>query len=198
MDNWPSWNESTRQLLDVVLNDNWYERYEPAENPSLVSEKDTGFNPMERVVADEDRAFRLSVISPVRPSDYSGILQVVVAVINESRAVWPGVSTYPEHPVGLGFRVLDAAGEILKYDNERSYFPMLVTPGDTQYLSLWIPASWIEKGATHIEIEMLQEGVAWWGRAITLPINPGGRIMDKVPDLDWLLDLSVDDGELVG
>ncbi|MEQ3650105.1 glycosyltransferase family 1 protein [Hyphomonas sp.] len=198
MDNWPGWDESTQQLLDVVVNGKWYERYEPAENPSLVSEKDTGFNPMERVVADEDRAFRLTVISPVRPSDYSGILQVVVAVTNESQAVWPGVSTYPEQPVGVSFHVLDAAGEILKYENERSHFPMLVTPGDTQYLSLWIPANWIEKGATHIEIEMLQERVAWWGGAITLPINPGARIMDKIPDLDWLLDLSADDGELVG
>ena len=179
------------------MNGKWYERYEPVQNPSLVSEKDTGFNPMERVVANEDRAFRLSVISPVRPSDYSGILQVVVAVTNDSQAVWPGVSTYPEQPVGLSFHVLGADGEILQYDNERSHFPMLVTPGDTQYLSLWIPASWIGKGATHIEIEMLQERVAWWGGAITLPINPGGCIMEKVPDLDWLLDLSVDEGELV-
>jgi len=72
---------------------------------------------------------------------------------------------------------------------------MLVTPGDTQYLSIWIPASWIEKGATHIEIEMLQERVAWWGGAITLPINPEGRNMDAVPDLDRLLDFSTDVGE---
>ena len=38
---------------------------------------------------------------------------------------------------------------------------MLVTPGDTQYLSLWILASWTENGARHIEVEMLQERVAW-------------------------------------
>ncbi|TIW14992.1 MAG: hypothetical protein E5V65_19360 [Mesorhizobium sp.] len=70
----------------------------------------------------------------------------------------------------LGYHAVGIAGERFQYDNTRSHIPFVLAPGDTHYMALNIPASLKERGAAFVDIELVQEGVSWFGNPLRVAL----------------------------
>ncbi len=85
-------------------------------------------------------------------------------------AVSPVTATTDDFRVNLGYRILDSDGTILQCGMSIRSIPVIVIPGDQQYLSFDISAAEVPKAAAVIEIEMVQGEDDWWGRPLRFPI----------------------------
>jgi 4-amino-4-deoxy-L-arabinose transferase-like glycosyltransferase len=92
----------------------------------------------------------------------NGPAEVLVRVRNASQVVWParerGGGPYQ---VSLGNHWLDASGKTLINDNGRSALLRDLAPGETVAMRLMVTTP--EPGHYLLEIDMLQEGVSWFG-----------------------------------
>lgn len=87
---------------------------------------------------------------------------VTVRVKNTSDATWPmrGRAGDGVYQVNLGDRWIDAAGGDVKVD-ERAFLPRAVKPGEEIEIPFTIVAP-NKTGDFTVEIDMVQEGVAWF------------------------------------
>ena len=90
---------------------------------------------------------------------------VAVTVKNTGESVWPGAEMAGDHPVGLGYHLLDKSGRMVRFDNNpRAYLANRLLPGEqvSLQLSIKMPA---EPGKYQVELAMVQEQVGWFEQA---------------------------------
>jgi 4-amino-4-deoxy-L-arabinose transferase-like glycosyltransferase len=112
-----------------------------------------------------DSAFRvgLSLLDPPTKLRAGEKQKLSVLVRNDSDAVWPGcersAGRFQTHLAG---RWLDEAGQVVSKEEGRTPLPADLAPGRETQLTLNINAP-AHPGEYVLELDMLQEGVAWFG-----------------------------------
>jgi hypothetical protein len=84
---------------------------------------------------------------------------VTITVHNDSGSWWS--SAYPVHPVRASYRWLDAAGNTVESDGERTEFDEPVGPGDRRIVRLHVTAP-NARGEYLLAFSPVQEGYAWF------------------------------------
>ena len=80
-----------------------------------------------------------------------------VKVQNRSHAPFPhGKATF-----GLSYHLLSSTGEILKFDNPRSYFEAPLQPNSSLTVDLTINPP-VKRGSYLLEIDLVWEGMLWF------------------------------------
>ncbi len=168
---WPTWSESAVQLEDVVVGQKWYKVYEPRSPRPFAPLTDLGITRITTVLEEEQRAHNLELVEGPYKTDDGAALKIVVSVTNLSGTVWSSLGpTDGNLGVVLSYHVLDAAGDLLQYDNARTRIPFVLVPADTHYMAIIVPASLKERGAAFVDIELLQEEVSWFGNSLRVPV----------------------------
>jgi len=110
---------------------------------------------------------RNAVLAEIEPLDRELELEagaeatVGARVRNAGAAPWPALMG--GRPVHLGNHWLDAAGEVLRLDDGRVPLPHDVAPGRQVELELPVTAP-VEPGDYLLELDLVQEGVAWFSQ----------------------------------
>ncbi|WP_292371681.1 glycosyltransferase family 1 protein [Mesorhizobium sp.] len=168
---WPTWSESAAQLENVIVGQKWYKVYDPQFPRPFTPLIDIGVTRMTAVLEEEQRAHRLQLVEGPYWTDDGAALRIVVSVTNLSGAVWSSLGPTGGHlGIALGYHILDAVGESLQYDNTRIYIPLVLAPGDTHYMAVNVPTSLKKRGASFVDIELVQEGVGWFGSPLRVPL----------------------------
>jgi hypothetical protein len=78
--------------------------------------------------------------------------------------------------IGLSYHLLSSDGRVVRWDNPRSQFHPVLSPGSEQQVNLGVVAPEVE-GAYTLELDMVWEGIAWFKdrgnrtSTITLTVN---------------------------
>lgn len=169
---WPSWAESAAQLEEVVLGQQWYKTYEPLSSRLFTPLSDLGVTRVTEVLNEESqRAHRLELVEGPYVTDDGAASKIIVKMTNLSEIVWSSQGeTDGRLGIALSYHTLGAAGESLSYDNARTHIPFVMAPGDTHYMAVNVPMSLIEHGAEFVDIELVQEGVRWFGSPLRVAL----------------------------
>lgn len=168
---WPTWSESAAQLEDIVVGRNWYKVYEPRSPRPFTPLTDLGDTRVAAALDEEQRVHRLELVEGPYRTDDGAALKIVVNVTNLSGTAWSSLGPTDGHMgVALSYHAFDAAGELLQYDQARTYIPFVLVPNDTIYLAVNVPASLRERGAARVDIELVQEGVRWFGSPLRVAL----------------------------
>ncbi|TPN01693.1 glycosyltransferase family 1 protein [Mesorhizobium sp. B2-1-3A] len=160
---WPTWAESAAQLETVVLSEKWYKIYEPLSPKPNVARTDIGHVRMTSPLEGTERLHSLRLVDGPFSEDAEN-LKIVVAVQNLSNSIWSSEGAYDGSlGVTLSYHIVDRDGTILLFDGPRCPIPLVLIPGDTHYMAVNVPRSWKARGAGFIDIELVQEGVSWFG-----------------------------------
>ncbi|MEZ2331794.1 glycosyltransferase family 4 protein [Mesorhizobium sp. RCC_202] len=169
---WPTWAESAEQLRNVIVADKWYKIYEPRSPKPFAPPSDLGRTRMTKPLPPEARQYRLRLVEGPYPTDDETALKAVVAVSNLSEDAWSSAGKDDGTlAIGLGYHLLDAEGGDLLYDNPRTAIPLVLPPGGTIYLPVLVPMEWKARGAEFMDIELVQEGVAWLGNPLRVGLQ---------------------------
>jgi glycosyltransferase involved in cell wall biosynthesis len=160
---WIGWAESATELRRVVVGGKWYRTYEPASERPYASIFDQGTTVMKGIVASEDRRFRLECLEGPILSDSGRKLRYVLRVTNLSGQVWSSAAVAEGQGVFLSYHVLAGDGSSLICDNPRAAIPFVLIPGDSHYMAIDVPTEAKNRGGALVDIELVQEGAAWWG-----------------------------------
>ncbi len=191
--NWPTWEGTAQDVRDIIFGDNWYRRYRPrnlAPNavPALI-----GNIRMRQPLEIPDRKHSFRYVEGPMVSDDGHRLQFIVALRNEGSKLWssnglPGKGL----EVNIGSHIVAEDGTMLDYENPRTPIPFVLPPGDEIYLPIYVNADWLARGARYVDVDVVQEAVAWFGDTIRLdltqpPGDPdkhrGGSVADLRPML---------------
>jgi glycosyltransferase involved in cell wall biosynthesis len=168
---WIGWAASAAELRRVVVGGKWYRIYEPTSPRPYASIFDHGTTVMKGVLAPEDRRSHLELLEGSIPTDSGRKLRYVLRVTNLSERVWSSAAVAGGHSgVFLSYHVLTADGSSLIYDNPSSAIPFVLIPGDSHYMAIDVPAEVKERGGALLDIELVQEGVAWWGAPLRVSL----------------------------
>ncbi len=85
-------------------------------------------------------------------------LELTVRIKNRGTKKW---TSRGKNPCFLSYHLLNAKGEILKFDNPRTAFAAVVRPGEAVDLQVKIKAP-LEKGSYRLEFDLVREGIAWF------------------------------------
>ena len=167
--NWPTWSESAHELKDVVLNNNWYKYYEPEQVLPNVKLNDIGQVTIDKELTENETQHTLTVIEGPFLSDDGSHLRIAVAVKNESDLLWSSNIGVPSgRGVNLSYHLYDREGNCLTYDNPRTQIPFVLPPGQEIIMPIRIDSEHLTKGAYRAGIELLQEGVRWFGNEVKI------------------------------
>lgn len=168
---WIDWRKSADEIRQVVVGGNWYKLYEPPVRKPYVSIFDHGRTTVAGPLGENDRAHRMELVEGPISSEGGTRRRYILRLTNLSKSVWSSANdSSGALGVAMSYHVLGADGGVIAYDNPRSRFPFVLTPGDSHYIAVEVPSEWREKGAAFIDVELVQEGVAWWGNALRLPL----------------------------
>ncbi|RBW46960.1 hypothetical protein DS885_05485 [Psychromonas sp. B3M02] len=166
---WPSWDESAQEIKDVVLNGNWHKYYEPEQVLPNTRFDDVGEIYTLKALNEHETAHSLNIAEGPFLSDDGSHLRIAVAVKNLSENLW---SSNLGHPAGrninLSYHLYDKAGNILNYDNPRTHIPFVLPVGNEIIMPIRVDTDWLLKGAHSVGIELVQEGVRWFGNELNL------------------------------
>ena len=84
-------------------------------------------------------------------------------------------------PVRLSYHWLDVAARPVVFDGERTLLPADLPPGGTAVVPAHVSAGELEPGAYILEIDLVHEGVRWFGRGARVP----ARIERGTRPLRW-------------
>jgi hypothetical protein len=105
----------------------------------------------------------------VKPSE---AMSVPVSVINKSTSTWD--SEDKEHPVFVSYHLLDAKGEMLVFENDRTAFNKSIEPGGAAVVNLMVSAP-SEAGEYVVEVDIVKERVAWFkdkgSQTVLIPLS---------------------------
>jgi hypothetical protein len=108
--------------------------------------------------------------APLPAGLYAGeALIVEVTLRNTGRAPW---LTGGAHPVRLGYRWLNRRGEPVVADGGRALLPAPVPPGMAARAEIRVESP-PEPGSYALEVELLEEGVAWFSQRGVGPQRQG-------------------------
>lgn len=165
-----TWAESAQQLKEVICSEQWYRIYEPSASYGSNDIASVGHVAMLRPLEPSERQGQLELIDGPVTSTVKGMRALTVRITNLSDSLWSSRGTADgRFGVCLGCRVMKA-GAVLHDDFVRARFPFVMPPGGTQYLMILINGGYWDLPATSIEVELLQEGVAWWGDALQFAV----------------------------
>lgn len=104
---------------------------------------------------------------PTGPLAISRVSPLVpVSVTNSSAATWTSGGAAP---VALSSHWLDAAGRVLVWDGPRAPLPKAIAPGETVVVP--VPLGTVPAGAVHLVIDMVADGLRWFGAGIARPVT---------------------------
>lgn len=162
--NWPSWDESAQEIKEVVLNGNWHKYYEPEQVLPNTRFNDVGEIYTLKALEEHETTHTLNIAEGPFLSDDGSHLRIAVAVKNLSDNLW---SSNLGHPAGLNinlsYHLYDKAGNCINYDNPRTHIPFVLPANNEILLPIRVNTDWLLKGAHSIGIELVQEGVRWFG-----------------------------------
>ncbi len=169
---WLSWADSAAQLKDVVVGGNWYKTYEPAEASNSAGLNQIGDLLMRAPIPEDERCYSLELIDgPLLSADQKW-LKYVVAFTNRSQTVWSSMG--PQN-VALGVflsqHIIGGDGAVMEHGLSRVPIPFVLPPGERHYMSIDVSSDWRRRGGEFVDIEVLQEMVAWWGNALRVPLR---------------------------
>ncbi len=169
---WQTWADSAAQIRDVIYGGRWYKTYVPENVATPTQLNSLGLEAMTDAVPLDERLYGLDLVEGPSPSGDGASLKLIVKLTNLSRRPWfsRGPSGAAVPGVFVAYHVLDAAGDCIGFDNPRSAIPYVLNPGDHHFVGIDVPASWLEKGAASVDIELVQEGVEWWGSLLRAPL----------------------------
>ena len=112
-----------------------------------------------------DRAFRAEInipgVSATVPKGHQ--LQFRVLVKNAGDSLWPGCErSAGKFQINLGSHWLNTNGQVASKEEGRTPIPADLAPGQETTLSFAVAAP-LEPGVYVLEIDMIQEGVSWFG-----------------------------------
>jgi hypothetical protein len=127
-------------------------------------------NPRERISMD----VHLSVSESVFAGRSNDVVEVPVRVRNESDLTF----CFSNSPIGLSYHLRSEAGEMLTYDNSRSYFHRPLEPAQERDCKVLVRCP--EKpGKYQLEIDLVWEGICWFKQhgnlapVVNLNVAPG-------------------------
>ena len=166
---WPTWEQSARELAKVVLQDKWYKIYEPKANQKFLPISNIGVTRNLRAYMDLERRRELKFVGFLEAAKNERNTEILVEVTNLSKVAWFGVGN-GQNGIGLGYHAYGASGKLLNYDNPRTRIPLGIAPGQTHYMAVSVP---VRKGClrvAHVMLELVQEGVDWWGPGLRVDL----------------------------
>ncbi|MCK8097409.1 glycosyltransferase family 1 protein [Pseudoalteromonas sp. 1CM17D] len=170
--NWPTWDESALELKDVVLNNNWYKHYEPEQVQPKVKFSDIGKVTIDHALTENETQHTLTIIEGPFLSDDGSHLHIAVAVKNESDMLWSSnINTPGGRGVNLSYHLYDKDGKSIAYDNPRTQIPFVLPPGQEVIMPIKIDSDYLTKGAYSAGIELVQEGVRWFGNEVLINLQ---------------------------
>ncbi len=165
---WINWDQSAALLRNVVIGDNWYKIYEPKNSNPFVALNDLGNISMSKPLGLEERQHRLEYVSGPTLDETRDQLLFAVKLENRSHVPW---SSRGPMALYIGCRLLNERGLDLRYDNPHTRIPFVHIPGDDQYIAVEVPTDWRERGATHVDVGIVQESVGWWDNTLHIPLT---------------------------
>lgn len=182
---WPSWLGSAREVKDILFGGNWYRHYQPSEILPNTRTSEIGDVKMTFPLASHQRKHTLRYIEGPLLSDSGNELRFVVALLNESDKIWSSIADGSDGMnVNLGSHVYGDKGLCLDYENPRTPIPFVIYPSQEIFLPVRVSTDWLPRGAKSIGIELVQEGVAWFGEAIRLSLLETPHEMLDAPSGD--------------
>jgi glycosyltransferase involved in cell wall biosynthesis len=168
---WVNWEQSTAMLADVVVDDHWYTEFTPSTVESIPSET-IGNTRMTKQLSRDDTRHRLELIGPAIFSQDRKSVKYAVKVSNDTAQFFssrglPGGSM----GIFLGCHAVSQNGEVMDFKGPQSAIPFILPPNDSVYLPIEIVLKKLPSRAAFIDIEMLQEGVGWWGNPLRVPLD---------------------------
>ncbi len=113
---------------------------------------------------EADRAHRLELVEGPYLTDKGTNLKIIVGVTNLSETVWSSRGPVNDSlGVALGFHLLDGDGHDLHLDSPPARIPFVLTPGDTIYMAVTVPADLRKQGAAFADIELVQDSSHFGG-----------------------------------
>jgi glycosyltransferase involved in cell wall biosynthesis len=162
---WPTWKESAVELKNVILNNNWYKYYTPDVIHPNTDIRNVGDIFVEKELADSEISHELKIIEGPFVSNDGTHLRIVVAVKNTSNILWSSnhrsTGTFE---VNLGFHLYDSQDDCISYDNPRTHIPFVLSPGQEILMPIRVSTDWLAKCAQTVGVELVQEGVRWFGQ----------------------------------
>ena len=170
--NWPTWDESALEIKDVVLNNNWYKHYEPEQVLPNIRFSDIGKVTIDHALTENETQHTLTIIEGPFLSDDGHHLRIAVAVKNESDTLWSSNVGVPSgRGVNLSYHLYDKDGKCIAYDNPRTQIPFVLPPGQEVIMPIRIDSEHLTKGAYSAGIELVQEGVRWFGNEVLINLQ---------------------------
>ncbi|MGO9327647.1 MAG: glycosyltransferase family 4 protein [Steroidobacteraceae bacterium] len=168
---WISWADSARELRDLVLEGKWYRTYEPPEQRPYVSLFDHGDTATKEPLDETGCRNSLELVEGPIPSDGGRVIQYVLRATNLSNKVWSSKGIEgTRNGVFLSYRVLAADGRTLICGDPKFDISFVLIPGDSHYIAIKVPIEAKERGGAFVDAEMIQDGVAWFGNPLRLPL----------------------------
>jgi hypothetical protein len=96
--------------------------------------------------------------------------RVLVRVTNLGTETLPGLPV-PDPPIRLSYRWLGRDGSVLVADGERTFLPARLGPGESALVPMTVRTP--ERGAYVLEIDLVHEGVRWFGCPLRIALDVG-------------------------
>lgn len=145
----------------------------PAPSAAVVPTAENDLHWAGAPLAPSDRAGSLAAVRE-HPRLYPGEAgEVLVRVTNLGSVAWPWGLDQPPL-VRPAHRWLDAGGAPVGADHPREPLPCDVAPGASEIVPLHVRAPGAP-GEYLLEVDMVHEGVAWFGCAIRIPVTVAAR-----------------------
>ena len=192
---WPNWIDSARDIREVLFEERWTYHYEPPSLSPITRPSDIGQTVMTRALMPEEQGHSLRYVEGPLLSENRDELWFVVGLRNDSSLIWSSVGE-PEGAlaVNLGAHIYGEDGICLAFEQPRVHIPFVLCPGQEILVPVRVGMNWLAQGAQSVGLEMVQEGVAWFGEAMRLDLrqppvaDPGVTWAGKPADLrfEWV------------
>lgn len=171
VDTWPNWLESAEQVHDIIFGGKWYKHYEPREVLPNTKLSDIGKVMMTAPLDSNTSKHTLSCIEGPLFSEDGTELRFVVSLRNDSSIVWSSYgSSGGGFDVNVGSHIYADNGACLDFENPRAHIPFVISPGQEICLPVRVSSDWLARGARFVGVELVQEGVSWFGERLRLDL----------------------------
>jgi hypothetical protein len=120
-----------------------------------------------RALAPEAYAVEIEVLAEDLRLTAGTALDLPVRLCNRGPQRFPWGDWSP--PVRLSYHWLDGAGSAVVFDGERTLLPADLAPGGEAVVPARVTTDQLEPGAYILEIDLVHEGVRWFGCGARLP-----------------------------
>ena len=168
---WPDWGKTAAQITDAIFHNGWYKHYKPVNFVPNAETNNIGQVKMLGKLELWDRTHSLRYIEGPMISDDGHELQFIVAVQNLGSKVWSSQSGVGGgYEINLGAHIYAQDGRCLDYDHPRTPIPFVLGPGEEIYVPIRLQTNWLAREAHAVVVELVQEGVGWFGNPLTLSL----------------------------